>query len=104
VQKWIKFFGFMSGIKPKVSRLLRKHLSGESDSKEDVVAPIVGPSPGGLKREDIMNCGASLHNSNTREQNKVHENQLSLSSSGVQGQRAWGYGSPGTRLFGWGGL
>jgi hypothetical protein len=31
----------MSGVKPKVSRLLRRHLSGESDSREDVEAPIM---------------------------------------------------------------
>jgi hypothetical protein len=46
-----------------------------------------------------MNSGASPHDSNTREQHKAHENQSSLSSSGMQGQRAWGYGLPGTRLF-----
>jgi hypothetical protein len=41
VQKWIKFFGFMSGVKPKVSKLLRRHLNEESDGEEDVEAPIV---------------------------------------------------------------
>jgi hypothetical protein len=49
-----------------------------------------------------MNRGVSPCNSNTQEQHRAHENQLSLSSSGLQGQRACGYGSPGTRLFGWG--
>jgi hypothetical protein len=43
-----QMFGFISGVKPKVSKLLRKHLSGESDGKEDVEAPIVGLSPGGV--------------------------------------------------------
>jgi hypothetical protein len=46
-----------------------------------------------------MNCGVSPRDSNTREQCKAHENQSSLSSSGMQGQRAEGYGSPGPRLF-----
>jgi hypothetical protein len=41
VQKRIKFFGLMSGVKPQVSKLLRRHLNGESDGKEDVEAPIV---------------------------------------------------------------
>jgi hypothetical protein len=41
VQKWIKFFGFMSGVKPKVSKLLRRHLNGKSDGREDVEAPIM---------------------------------------------------------------
>jgi hypothetical protein len=41
VQKRINFFGFMSGVKPKVSKLLRRHLNGESDGKEDVEAPTV---------------------------------------------------------------
>jgi hypothetical protein len=41
VQKLIKFFGFMSGVKPKVSKLLRRHLNGESDGREDVEAPIM---------------------------------------------------------------
>jgi hypothetical protein len=31
----------MSGVKPKVSKLLRRHLSGESDDREDVEAPIM---------------------------------------------------------------
>jgi hypothetical protein len=31
----------MSGVKPKVSRLLRSHLSGESDGREDVEALIM---------------------------------------------------------------
>jgi hypothetical protein len=53
VQKQIKFFGFISGVKPKVSKLLRRHFSGESDSKEEV-APKVGA---GWK--DIWNRGVS---------------------------------------------
>jgi hypothetical protein len=44
VQKQIKFFGFISGVKPKVSKLLRRHLSGESDGKEEE-ASMVGPGP-----------------------------------------------------------
>jgi hypothetical protein len=44
VQKQIKFFGFICGVKPKVSKLLRRHFSGESDDKEDE-APILGPGP-----------------------------------------------------------
>jgi hypothetical protein len=44
VQKQIKFFGFVSGVKPKVSKLLRRHLSGESDSKEEE-APVLEPGP-----------------------------------------------------------
>jgi hypothetical protein len=31
----------MFGVKPKVSRLLRRHLNGESDGREDVEAPIL---------------------------------------------------------------
>jgi hypothetical protein len=31
----------MSGVKPKVSKLLRRHLNGESDGREDVEAPIM---------------------------------------------------------------
>jgi hypothetical protein len=44
VQKWIKFFGFILGVKPKVSKLLRRHLSGESDGEEEE-APMLGPGP-----------------------------------------------------------
>jgi hypothetical protein len=36
-----QIFGFISGVKPKVSKLLRKHLNGESDGREDVEAPIM---------------------------------------------------------------
>jgi hypothetical protein len=31
----------MSGVKPKVSKLLRRYLNGESDGREDVEAPIM---------------------------------------------------------------
>jgi hypothetical protein len=48
----------MSGVKPKVSKLLRRHLNGESDGKEEV-APIVGA---GWK--DIWSHGASPRGSN----------------------------------------
>jgi hypothetical protein len=41
VQKWIKFFGFISGVKPKVSKLLRRHHTGESEGREDVEASIM---------------------------------------------------------------
>jgi hypothetical protein len=34
-------FGFISGVKPKVSKLFRRHLNGESDGREDVEAPIM---------------------------------------------------------------
>jgi hypothetical protein len=44
VQKQIKFFGFICGVKPKVSKLLRRHLSGESDGKEEE-APMLGSGP-----------------------------------------------------------
>jgi hypothetical protein len=37
----MKFFGLTFGVKPKVSKLLRWHLNGESDGKEDVEAPIM---------------------------------------------------------------
>jgi hypothetical protein len=97
VQKQIKFFGFISGVKPKVSKILKRHLSGESDGKEDVEDPLCGTwshNGGG-----IMNRGASPRDSNTQEQHEAHENQLSPCSSGTQGQRAEGYGSPGPRLF-----
>jgi hypothetical protein len=31
----------MSGVKHKVSKLLRRHLNGKSDSREDVETPIM---------------------------------------------------------------
>jgi hypothetical protein len=36
-----QIFGFISGVKPKVSKLLRRHLNGESDGREDGEAPIM---------------------------------------------------------------
>jgi hypothetical protein len=44
VQKADQIFGFISGVKPKVSKLLRRHLSGKSDGKEEA-APMLGPGP-----------------------------------------------------------
>jgi hypothetical protein len=55
-----------------------------------------GPTMG---EEIIMNHGVSPCDSNTQQQHKAHENQSSLSSSGMLGQMAKGYGSPGPRLF-----
>jgi hypothetical protein len=52
-----------------------------------------------LGEEDIIYCGASSHSTNIRQQHKAHKNQSSLSSSGVVGRMAEGYGSPGPRLF-----
>jgi hypothetical protein len=46
-----------------------------------------------------MYCGASSRSTNTRQQHKAHKNQSSLSSSGMLGQMAKGYGSPGPRHF-----
>jgi hypothetical protein len=76
VQKQIKFFGFMSGVKPKVSKLLRRHLNGESDGKEKVV-PIMGAS-----WKDIWSHGGSPRGSNILRMVQAHEKQLSLRSSG----------------------
>jgi hypothetical protein len=36
-----QIFGFISGVKPKVSKLLRRHLNGESDGREDIEAPLM---------------------------------------------------------------
>jgi hypothetical protein len=36
-----QIFGFIAGVKPKMSKLLRRHLNGESDGREDVEAPIM---------------------------------------------------------------
>jgi hypothetical protein len=36
-----QIFCFISGVKPKVSKLLRRHFSGESDGREDIEAPIM---------------------------------------------------------------
>jgi hypothetical protein len=58
----------------------------------------VGPGPV-MGEESIMNRGASPCDSNTQQQHKTHENQSSLSSSGVLGRMAEGYGSPMSRLF-----
>jgi hypothetical protein len=57
----------------------------------------VGPGPV-MGEEDIMYCGASSHSTNIRQQHNTHENQSSLSSHGVLGRMAEGYGSPGPRL------
>jgi hypothetical protein len=52
-----------------------------------------------MGEEDIMYCGVSLRSTNTWWQHNAHENQLSLSSRGMLGRMAEGYGSPGPRLF-----
>jgi hypothetical protein len=58
----------------------------------------VGPGPI-MGEESIMNHGLSPHDSNNRQQHKAHENQSSLSFSGMLGRMVKGYGSPGPRLF-----
>jgi hypothetical protein len=96
VQKQIKFLGFMSGVKPKVSKLLRRHLNGESDDKEEV-APIVGAC-----WKDIWSHGASPHGSNILRM--VQGSQETVVTAfkwlvGPPGPR--GCGSPGAGLCGW---
>jgi hypothetical protein len=39
-----QIFGFISGVKPKVCKLLRRHFRGESDGKEEE-APMLGLGP-----------------------------------------------------------
>jgi hypothetical protein len=88
-------FGFISGVKPKVSKLLRRHLSGESDSKEEV-APMVGA---GWK--DIWNHGAPPHGSNIlRMVQGTREAVITAFKwlAGLLGPR--GCGSPSTTLYG----
>jgi hypothetical protein len=58
----------------------------------------VGPGPV-MGEEDIMYCGVSPRSTNTQQQHKTHENQSSLSSSGMLGRVVEGYGSPRPRLF-----
>jgi hypothetical protein len=36
-----QIFGFISRVKPKVSKFLRRHLNGGSDGREEVEAPIM---------------------------------------------------------------
>jgi hypothetical protein len=58
----------------------------------------VGPGPV-MGEEDIMYCGVSPCSTNTRQQYNARKNQLSLTSSGMLGRMAEGYGSPGPRIF-----
>jgi hypothetical protein len=51
--KWARFECFISGVKPKVSKLLTRHLSGESDGREDRGTHYEGPGPE-MGEEDIM--------------------------------------------------
>jgi hypothetical protein len=51
--KWARFECFISGVKPKVSKLLRRHLSRESDGREDRGTRYEGPGPG-MGEEDII--------------------------------------------------
>jgi hypothetical protein len=44
----------------------------------------VGSGPA-MGEEDIMYCGVSSCSTNTQQQHKAHENQSSLSSSGMLG-------------------
>jgi hypothetical protein len=86
--------GLISGVKPKVSKLLRRHLSGESDGKEEV-APMVGA---GWK--DIWNHGASPHGFNILRMVQGAQEAVATAFKwlvGPLGPR--GCGSPGTGLF-----
>jgi hypothetical protein len=68
-----QIFGFISRVKPKVSKLLRRHLNGESDVREDIEAPIM--------RDPFLEWERRKH--------KVHKNQLLLSSGGLQARARW---------------
>jgi hypothetical protein len=91
-----QIFGFISGVKPKVSKLLRRHLSGESDGKEEV-AQIVGA---GWK--DIWNHGVSPHGSNIlRMVQDARETVISAFKWLVGLPGPGGCGPPGARLCRW---
>jgi hypothetical protein len=86
----------MSGVKHKVSKLLRKHLNGESDSKEEA-APIVGA---GWK--DIWSHGASPHGLNIlRMVQGARETVVTVFKWLVGPPGPRGCGSPSTRLCRW---
>jgi hypothetical protein len=96
VQKQINFFGFISGVRPKVSKLLRRHFSGESDGKEEVT-PIVGA---GWK--DIWSHGASPCGSNIlRTVQGTQETVVTAFKWLVGPPGPGGCGSPGAGLRRW---
>jgi hypothetical protein len=89
----------MSVVKPKVSKLLRKHLNGESDGREDVEAPIMrDPVPEWERR---ILC--------TVEQPRITQisERMQNTQESVVAKFKWfagcrwveGYGSPGPKLF-----
>jgi hypothetical protein len=91
-----QIFGFISGVKPEVPKLLRRHLSGESDGKEEV-APIVRA---GWK--NIWNCGASPCCSNIlRMVQGTQEAVITAFKWHVGPSRPRGCGSPGAGLCRW---
>jgi hypothetical protein len=91
-----QIFGFISRVKPKVSKLLRRHLNGESDSKEEV-APIVGAN-----WKDIWSHGASPRGSNIlRMVQDARETAITVFKWLVGPPGPGGCGSPGAGLCRW---
>jgi hypothetical protein len=88
----------MFGVKPKVSKLLRRHLNGESDSREDVKAPIMRDSVPEWERRILCTvkrpCTAQI---SEKKKCKAHVTQPSLSAGGLQA-RGRLLGSPSPRF------
>jgi hypothetical protein len=94
--KAYQIFVFISGVKPKVSKLLRRHLSGESDGKEEV-APMVGAS-----WKDIWNRRASPRGSNILRMVQYAREAVVTAFKWLVGPPGSGCcGSPSTGLCGW---
>jgi hypothetical protein len=86
----------MSGVNPKVSKLLRRHLNGESDDKEEV-APIVGASWKDIWSHRVSPCGSNI----LRMVQDARETVVTAFKRLVGPLGPGGCGSPGTRLCRW---
>jgi hypothetical protein len=73
----------MSGVKPKVSKLLRRHLNGESDGREDVDAPIMRHPALGWERR-ILCTVERPRTAQISEKTQSARESVLLSSGGLQ--------------------
>jgi hypothetical protein len=89
----------MSGVKPKVSKLLRRHLNGESDGREDVEAPIMRDPVPEWERRILCTvecpCAAQI----SKKTQSAQESAVTEFRWFACRQWAEGYGSSGPRLL-----
>jgi hypothetical protein len=92
------------GVRPKVSKLLRRHLSGETEGKEDVEAPIMRDLVPEWERRILCTVERPRAAQISKKMQSARESVITEFRWFAGQKGRGGYGSPSARLFLEGGL